>query len=61
MASGKALLKTYIKKTHKAEIDKLKSQNKQCKVGIDYENLNHFLIEKTGKDFWNYPKIHECA
>ena len=54
MASGKALLKTYIKKTHKAEIDKLKSQNKQCKVGIDYENLNHFLIEKTGKDFWKH-------
>ena len=45
MASGKALLKTYIKQTHKDEIDELKSQNKQCKVSIDYEDLNQFLID----------------
>ena len=42
MASGKALLKKYIKDNHKEEIDMLKSQNKQCKVSIDYENLNQF-------------------
>ena len=42
MASGKALLRKYIKKYHKKEIKQLKSQNKQCKVSIDYENLNQF-------------------
>jgi replicative DNA helicase Mcm len=58
MASGKALLKTYIKQTHQKEIDELKSQNKQCKVSIDYEDLNQFLIDQTGKDFWQH-QIYE--
>ena len=40
MASGKALLRKYIKKYHKKEIKTLKSQNKQCKISIDYESLN---------------------
>ena len=48
MASGKALLKKYIKDNHFEEIEKLKSQNKQCKVSIDYENLNEFLITLSG-------------
>ncbi|ALT68229.1 minichromosome maintenance protein MCM [Methanobrevibacter millerae] len=58
MATGKALLKKYIKETHKKEIDKLKSQNKQCKVSIDYDDLNQFLIDQSGKDFWKH-KIYE--
>ena len=58
MASGKALLKTYIKQTHKDEIDELKSQNKQCKISIDYEDLNQFLIDQSGKDFWQH-QIYE--
>lgn len=52
MASGKALLRKYIKKHHKKEIKQLKSLNKQCKISIDYENLNEFLLNQTGKDFW---------
>lgn len=58
MASGKALLKKYIKDNHTEEIEKLKSQNKQCKVSIDYENLNEFLITHSGKDFWKH-QIYE--
>ena len=58
MASGKALLKKYIKDNHSEEIEKLKSQNKQCKVSIDYESLNQFLIEQSGKDFWKH-QIYE--
>ena len=54
MASGKALLINYIKKTHKEEIDELKSQDRQCKVNIDYEDLNQYLINQTGKDFWKH-------
>ena len=58
MASGKALLKKFIKDNLKEEIDKLKSQNRQCKVIIDYEDLNQFLIEQSGKDFWKH-QIYE--
>ena len=58
MASGKALLKKYIKDNHTEEIEKLKSQDKQCKVSIDYENLNEFLITHSGKDFWKH-QIYE--
>ncbi len=54
MASGKALLINYIKKTHAEDIEELKSQNKQCKVSIDYESLNQYLIDQTGKDFWKH-------
>ena len=52
MASGKALLRKYIKKFHKKEIKELKSQNKQCKISIDYESLNTWLLNQSGKDFW---------
>lgn len=52
MASGKALLRKYIKKFHKKEIQQLKSQNKQCKISIDYESLNTWLQNQSGQDFW---------
>ena len=52
MASGKALLRKYIKKYHKKEIKTLKSQNKQCKISIDYESLNTWLQNQCGQDFW---------
>jgi len=52
MASGKALLRKYIKKFHKKEIKELKSQNKQCKISIDYESLNTWLQNQSGQDFW---------
>ena len=52
MASGKALLRKYVKKHHKNEIKQLKSQNKQCKISIDYEELNQYLLQQSGKDFW---------
>lgn len=52
MASGKALLRKYIKKYHKKEIKTLKSQKQQCKISIDYESLNQFLLTQSGKDFW---------
>jgi replicative DNA helicase Mcm len=52
MASGKALLRKYIKKFHKTEIKELKSQHKQCKISIDYESLNTWLLNQCGQDFW---------
>lgn len=52
MASGKALLRKYIKKFHKKEIKQLKSSNKQCKISIDYESLNTWLLNQSGQDFW---------
>ena len=58
MASGKALLRKYIKKFHKKEIKELKSQNKQCKISIDYESLNTWLQNQSNHDFWEL-KIYE--
>jgi replicative DNA helicase Mcm len=58
MASGKALLRKYIKKFHKTEIKELKSQHKQCKISIDYESLNTWLLNQCGQDFWEH-QIYE--
>lgn len=58
MASGKALLRKYIKKFHKTEIKELKSQHKQCKISIDYESLNTWLLNQCGQDFWEL-RIYE--
>ena len=43
---GKPLLKKYIKKHY--------SDVKEEKISIDYNHLNQFIIEKTGKDFWEH-------
>jgi replicative DNA helicase Mcm len=52
MVSGKALLRDYIKEYHKQDIEDAKSNKQQCRISIDYESLNDYLIEKSGKDFW---------
>ena len=43
---GKPLLKKYIKK-HYHDV-------KEEKISIDYNHLNQFIIDKTGKDFWEH-------
>lgn len=43
---GKPLLKKYIKK-HYTDV-------KEEKISIDYNHLNQFIIDKTGKDFWEH-------
>ena len=58
MVSGKSLLKKYILQFHKDEIKQMESLKKQCKISIDYESLNEFLIKESGKDFWEL-QIHE--
>jgi len=44
------LLKQYIKKHHKEQLEQVGS--KQSKVNIDFEILNQFLLNETGKDFF---------
>jgi len=50
----KGLLRQYVKKFHSAEIDEVRSSHQQSKVSIDYYNLNQFLIDKTGKGFFDW-------
>ena len=44
---GKKLLKKYIKDTYGKDVT-------EEKISIDYNKLNQFLIDKTGKDFWEH-------
>lgn len=46
MKSGKALLKKYIETNHK-------DYGEQCIVSIEYEDLNQYCIDETGKSFWD--------
>ena len=50
----RGLLREYIKNTHKKEIEQLRSLHQQSKVSIDYQQLNKFLLDKSGKDFWGW-------
>ena len=44
---GKKLLKKYIKETYGKDVT-------EEKISIDYNHLNQFLIDKTGKNFWEH-------
>lgn len=48
---GKPLLKKYIKDTYGKDVT-------EEKISIDYNHLNQYLIDKTGKDFWKH-QIHK--
>ena len=50
----KGLLRKYIKTFHKNEITEVRSLHQQSKISIDYPNLNEFLLDKSGKDFWDW-------
>lgn len=50
----KGLLRNYIKHTHGNEITEVRSLHKQSKVNIDYNSLNQYLIDKTGKGFFDW-------
>ena len=49
----KGLLREYIKTTHSNEITEVRSLHQQSKISIDYQQLNKFLLDKSGKDFWD--------
>ena len=50
----KALLRNYIKKFHDNEITEVRSLHQQCKISIDYHQLNQYLLEQSNKDFWDW-------
>ena len=50
----KGLLRKYIKKYHRNEIQQVRSLHQQSKVSIDYTNLNQFLLDETGKGFFDW-------
>ena len=50
----KGLLRTFIKNTYIDEIEEVRSTHQQSKVSIDYNLLNTYLLDKSGKDFWDW-------
>lgn len=55
------LLNEFIKENYHDDIEKCKSQHRQTKVNIDYNKLNSYLLEKTGKDFFDLEMYRHIA
>jgi len=50
----KGLLRNFIKTHYLDEIEQSRSLHQQSKVSIDYTSLNQYLINESGKDFWDW-------
>ena len=48
----RGLLEEYINTYHSDELEELIELNQQSKINIDYETFNEYLLNETGKDFW---------
>lgn len=55
------LLNEFIKENYHDDIEKCKSLHRQSKVNIDYNKLNQYLLEKTGKDFFDLEMYRHIA
>ena len=55
------LLNEFIKENYHDDIEKCKSLHRQSKVNIDYNKLNPYLLEKTGKDFFDLEMYRHIA
>lgn len=50
----KGLLRNFIKTHYLDEIEQSRSLHQQSKVSIDYTSLNQYLLNESGKDFWDW-------
>ena len=50
----KGLLRQFIKTHYLNEIEQSRSLHQQSKVSIDYTSLNQYLLNESGKDFWDW-------
>ena len=50
----KGLLREYIKTHHKNDLTEVRSLHQQSKISIDYNQFNKYLLDKSGKDFWDW-------
>jgi len=50
----KGLLRNFIKDTYTDEIEQVRSLHQQSKVSIDYQLLNQYLLNKSGKGFFDW-------
>lgn len=48
----RGLLEEYVNTYHSDELKELIELNQQSKINIDYEPFNEYLLNETGKDFW---------
>ena len=59
------LLRDFINNNYADEIEYCRSLHQQSKVNIDFEELNQYLIDESGRDFFDYkmysfiPKVEE--
>ena len=56
----RGLLEEYVNTYHSDELKELIELNQQAKVNIDYETFNEYLLNETGKDFWE-NKIYKVV
>ena len=50
----KGLLRNYINTYHVDELEQVRSLHQQSRISIDYQTLNKYLTDKSGKDFWDW-------
>ena len=50
----KGLLRKFINNTYADELEQVRSLHQQSKISIDYNLLNTYLIDTSGKDFWDW-------
>ena len=49
----RGLFRNYIDTYHKEDLTRVRSSRQQSKVSIDYHQFNQYLLDNSGKDFWD--------
>ena len=49
----RGLFRNYIDTYHKEDLTRVRSSHQQSKVSIDYHQFNQYLLDNSGKDFWD--------
>ncbi len=52
--NAKGLLRKFIEDNYSDEIEEYKSLHQQSRVNIDYNKLNNYLLDETGRDFFYF-------
>jgi hypothetical protein len=50
----KGLFKNFINNNHGDEIEQVRSLHQQSRISIDYQSFNEYLLDESGKGFWDW-------
>ena len=50
----KGLFKNFINNHHGDEIEQVRSLHQQSRISIDYQSFNEYLLDESGKGFWDW-------